>query len=158
MMTKKRITTEQAEALLERYYEGLTSVADERLLHVFLSQKNLPQRFEADQALLGYFAETKKKATLKTKIMPIIRWGSVAATLLLGLFLAKTFLNDKQVNYAYINGRRCTDINVVTKEALASLQVIQSAPNEVSVSVNHLNDDELVKQQLAMFTGNNRNK
>jgi hypothetical protein len=41
---------------------------------------------------------------------------------------------------------------VVTKEALASLQIIQSAPNEVSASVTHLNDDELIKQQLAIFT------
>jgi len=152
MMTKKSITTQQAEALLEKYYEGLTSVVEERLLQAFLSQKDLPQRFEADRALLDYFAGTKKRVASKTKMMPIIRWGSVAAALLLGLFLANTFITEKPVNYAYINGQKCTDINVVTKEALASLQIIQSAPNEVSASVNHLNDDELVKQQLAIFT------
>jgi hypothetical protein len=89
----------------------------------------------------------------KVMITPFIRWSSVAATLLLGLFLAKAFISEKPVNYAYINGQKCTDINVVKEKALASLQVIISAPNEVKASAGHLNDDALVEQQLSQLIG-----
>jgi len=154
MRTKRTVLQpEQADALLEKYYEGMTTVAEEHQLVVFLSQENLPQRFEADRALLSYFAGTKKVVKQKVMITPFIRWSSVAATLLLGLFLAKAFISEKPVNYAYINGQKCTDINVVKEKALASLQVIISAPNEVKASAGHLNDDALVEQQLSQLIG-----
>ena len=45
------ISAAEADALLEKYYEGFTSAEEERLLHLFLSQPGLPERYEADRAM-----------------------------------------------------------------------------------------------------------
>ena len=39
----KGFKIQEAEVLLNKYYEGLTSGEEEKLLHIFLSQKRLPE-------------------------------------------------------------------------------------------------------------------
>jgi len=58
---RKLINIQEAATLVNKYYEGYTSGEEEKLLYTFLSQKNLPKQFEADKAILGYFASRKKK-------------------------------------------------------------------------------------------------
>lgn len=58
---RNNISLQEAEKLIERYYEGETSVAEENLLCEYLSGKNVPARFEAEKAILGYFASEKRR-------------------------------------------------------------------------------------------------
>ena len=150
--TKTKLTNEEADALLQRYYEGLTSVAEERALKAFLSQHSLPSRFEADRVLLGYFAEQKPKS--KPVLIPLMRWGSIAAALVGAVFLVKALMPGTQPCYAYIDGQRSTDMAVVTAQAMASLHEISSARDEVKESGRQLNNDELVREQLQIFSEN----
>jgi len=142
---KKIITTEQAEILLDRYYEGYTSVEEERLLYIFLSQKNLPEKFDADKALLAYFAAHKKKA--KTRIVPLLRWTSVAASVIIGIMLIAHFLMPVNYDsYAYIDGQKITNIEKVKEQMIASIQLWNNADTETNVDM-----DELIIQQLQLF-------
>ena len=142
---KKIITTEQAEILLDRYYEGYTSVEEEQLLYIFLSQKNLPEKFDADKALLAYFATHKKKT--KIRIIPLLRWTSVAASVIIGIMLITRFLMPVNYDsYAYIDGHKITNIEKVKEQMIASIQSWNNADTETNVDM-----DELIIQQLQLF-------
>jgi len=147
---KKNITTKQANVLLEMYYEGKTSTADEKLLHEFLSQDNIPDSFEADRAIFGYFAEKKQKP--KVILIPFLKWASVAAVFLGLILFSKGLLNDKKSDFTYINGHKYTDTQVVKDQALASLEIMSSSCNEIQESSSNLNDHDLILTQLQLFS------
>jgi hypothetical protein len=140
---KNKISLKEADELLDKYYEGHTSIAEENQLITFLKQKDLPERFIVHQAILGYFGKEKSKS--HPVVIPFIRWISIAAAVLLVLICLKSLTGQKQMNYAYINGERITDIRIVKAKALSSLQEIASSPDEVQKSIDNLNDDNLVQ-------------
>jgi len=82
---------------------------------------------------------------------PFIRWISIAAAVFAGLFCIKSFIGERQTNYAYINGVKITDAQVVKSKALNSLLAITSTPDEVQKSISNLNDNELEQEQLHLL-------
>ena len=145
---KKRINIKEAEALLEKYYEGNTSQTEEKRLYNFLLKKNLPERFEADLALFGFFASQKKHP--KAIVIPLMRWASVAAIMAGIMFFAKTWVTDNPANIAYINGQKYTDVQVVKEQVMSSLRLV-SSHDEVKECIKTLNDKDLIESQLAIF-------
>jgi len=141
---RKLITIEKAEVLLDKYYEGATSGKEERLLHTFLSQKNLPEQFDADRTILGYFASNKKRN--KVKIIPLLRWTSIAASLIIGILITNFLIIGKTGSYAYIDGKKVTDTEQIREQAFASLQSWSNSDN-----CTNLDTDELINQQLQLF-------
>jgi len=145
---RKRIKIKEAEALLEKYYEGNTSQTEEKRLYHFLSQDHLPKRFEADLALFDFFASQKQKP--KAVIVPLMRWTSIAAIMVGIMFFAKTWVCDNPTNIAYINGQKYIDAQVVKKQAINSLRFV-SSNDEVEECIKSLNDKDLIESQLAIF-------
>jgi len=133
---RKKITIQEADTLLEKYYEGKTSTAEEKLLKTFLMQDHLPRRFDADKAILGYFAGKKQKP--ESVIVPFFRWASVAAILSGIILISKYSTTDDPTSYAYINGQKYTNIQVVKEQALTSLEVVSSSPDEVAEIAKNL--------------------
>ena len=140
----KMITIQEAEALLEKYYEGFTSVEEEKRLYNFLSQKRLPEQFEADRAILGYFASQKKRS--KIQPLTLLRWTSIAASVAIGLLIVYFLLPRKYDSYAYVDGKKVTNIEQVKEQALASIQSWSNSDNDTN-----LNTEELINQQLQLF-------
>jgi hypothetical protein len=140
----KKIKIQAAEVLLEKYYEGLTSVEEEKQLQRFLSQKHLPERFEADKAILGYFASHKKQG--KIQILPLWRWTSIAASVAIGILIVHFLMPRKFDSYAYIDGKKVTNIEQVKKQALAAVQSWSNSDNDTN-----LDTEELINQQLQLF-------
>ena len=66
---KHALSLAEADGLIEKYYDGLTSVAEEKELRSFLSQPNLPEQYKVERDILGFFEEKKKKrmSVLKQK-------------------------------------------------------------------------------------------
>lgn len=148
MSKQPYIGEQEAGILLERYYEGETSLQEEQKLHHFLSQNNLPERFNADRAIFGYWDKQRKKK--KTVVLPIIRWAAVAA--MFGLvFLAKGLIPEKQENYAYIDGKKYTNAEFIVEQAMNSLNTISTSCNEVENSAEGLKGDDLVDHVLQSF-------
>ena len=75
---KHKITFEQADKLIEKYYDGFTTVEEEKLLQGFFSQAGLRQSTNQSKP----FSDISK---LKTKpvfsIRPYLRWVGAAAML-----------------------------------------------------------------------------
>ena len=140
----KLITIQEAEVLLDRYYEGFTSGEEEKQLYTFLSQRNLPERFEADKAILNYFDSRKKKS--KMRVIPLWRWSGVAASVIIGLLVVNFLIPRKSYSYAYIDGKKITDMEQVKEQALASIQSWSNSDENTNS-----NTDELIEQQLQLF-------
>ncbi|THF49842.1 DUF3379 domain-containing protein [Flavobacterium supellecticarium] len=85
--------------LIEKYFSGETSIAEEKELKNYFMQPDVAPHHEQYRAMFGYFAQAKdeqftKTVPLKPRKRNYVAWISVAASvaLLFGLF---TFLNQK---------------------------------------------------------------
>jgi len=70
-MDKKRL-----EKLIEKFYEGNTSIGEERMLENFFSQKDVPTSMEADKGIFRYYTSSRNEDLpddeLKQKIIRAI--------------------------------------------------------------------------------------
>jgi len=142
---RKIITIQEADILLNKYYEGSTSGEEEKLLQAFLSQKHLPGRFDADKDISGYFASQRKKS--KRQIVPLLRWTSIAASVIIGWLVINFLISGKSYSYAYIDGKKITNIEQIKEQAFASIQSWNDSEDN-----SNLDTDELINQQLQLFT------
>lgn len=89
---------DKIENLLEKYFEGETTIAEENELKIYFSSSDVAQHLEHYRGMFGYFSAAKEqkfekelpsKITTKKKVA----WLSIAASIviLLGLF---TFYNQ----------------------------------------------------------------
>jgi len=147
---KHKLNFVEADRLIERYYEGLTTADEEKQLRYFLSQPNLPERFEPEQAILGYFNHKKQK--IHHSLFPGVRWASAAAVAIFIVFGSQLFFAGSQSNYAYVNGQKITNLREIKSQALASLTDISSSKDEVAEGLKNINNKELIQQQLAVFS------
>ena len=148
---KQNLSYNDADRLIEKYYEGLSTVDEEKELKNFLSLSGLPERYEPEQAIFGYFNQNKVKKHFS--IQPFIRWASVAAVILVAVFSMKVFMVQNITDYAYVDGRKITNVKEVKAQAMASLSDISSENNEVEDGIKNLNDKKLIDQQLDVFSG-----
>ncbi|MBP1675939.1 MAG: hypothetical protein H6Q20_498 [Bacteroidetes bacterium] len=148
---KYTITTDEADKLIENYYEGLTTAEEEKRLHAFLSQPGLPQRYAAEQAIFGYFNAGKSK-TKAFRLRPYLSWaGSAAAILVIAVGIQ--FFGNINTSYAYVDGVKITNINQVKAQAIASLNHVSADNDEVKQSLEAVTGNEIIKEQLDVFSG-----
>ena len=149
---KHALSLAEADGLIEKYYDGLTTVAEEKELRSFLSQPNLPEQYKVERDILGFFEAKKKKRISTVQLIPFKRWSSVAAVLIVGVFCVKFYMTAYPTNFAYVDGEKITDVSQIKQNALASLNDLSS--DEVADGLNSLNDSELIDQQLSVFSNN----
>jgi len=85
-------------------------------------------------------------------MLSYMRWTAVAAIVLLIAVGPQLFVSANQSNYAYIDGIKVSDMRQIKTQALASLVDISSSKDEVKESLKSINDTELIKQQLDVFS------
>ena len=147
---KYKVSYAEADRLIEKYYDGLTTGAEEKQLQQFLMRSDLPEKYNAEQAIFGYFDH--KKGKKHVRMLPYMRWAAVAAVLLLVVAGPQFFVSAHPSDFAYIDGRKVSDIREVKSHALASLGDISSSKDEVKESLKNINDNELIEQQLDVFS------
>jgi hypothetical protein len=176
---KQYITIEQADTLVEKYYEGLTTTDEEALLQEFLEQEDLPSRFDAERAMFGYFStekmrlvpliaafedrsteaeatnpsdlEKKPPRSIMLRMTPLLKGSFAAAVALFGVFIVEHQLMASSSNYAYINGIRYTDNKTIKSLAIASIEDMDLKSDEVEKTLDKMNDKNLVESQLENF-------
>ena len=147
---KNRLTVGDADRLIEKYYEGYTSVKEEKLISEFLLRQDLPERFETERVIFGYFGHKKQKTHFS--ISPFIRWTGVAAGIISVVFCLRVLTNAHSTNYACIDGVKTTNMTEIKTQALASLSGMSLKTNEVEEGFKNLDNHELVEQQLKVFS------
>jgi len=124
------------EALLEKYFEGETSISEENELKNYFSSANVAPHLEQYKPLFGYFVEGKNEKFKKD--IPLISknkkvaWLSIAASVVVLLGIGTyTFLNENKV-------KENTELGTYDdpKEALEATQkALAMLSNNVNVGV-----------------------
>lgn len=143
------ISHKQADLLIERYYEGLTTGEEEKILQKFLSQKHLPEKYKVEQSIFGYYAHKKQKNSFS--ISPYYKWASVAVVILGTVISVQTFIQNNDKNYALIDGQKITNVQEVKSQALASLNEV-CTNNEIESGLENINSNN-AEQELSVFAG-----
>ena len=143
------ITVDEAEKLMEKYYEGSTTVAEENQLRTFLAQSNVPPQFEAEKTIFGYYESKKDRKNFR--LQPYLRWAA-AAVITAGVIIpVSIFQASGKTNYAYINGVKTTNTQEIISLAHTTINYV-SDNNEVEDGLDNLKNDETIKNQLDAFS------
>lgn len=152
ILKRNIISLQEAKKLIEKYYEGETTVAEENLLRKYLSGKNVPAQFETEKAIFGYFTSEKEKK--KVRIAPknlkwVVSVASVAAAvvLFLGIFLNTQY---STTSYAYVDGKKITDKNEIRALAQIGLRNI-AGTDEVAKGLENIELGQTIESQLDLF-------
>ena len=145
-----KMTFDQADQLIEKYYEGITSVEEEKELHAFLKNPDLPEKYHPEQAIFGYFKSGQEKPRFNLNVY--LRWSGVAAVLLSGVFAIQLFLNTGEMSYAYIDGEKTTNLHEIKLHAMASLGNLPSGQSIVKENLQQVSSKDLIQEQLNVFS------
>ncbi len=141
--------------LIEKYFDGETSVAEEKILHVFFKQKNLPDTYRAEKAMFDHFVREKAARMSKQVVFTpkVLRWAAVAA-----MVSGTVWVINQQINhlpslmgsrsYAIIDGQLYTDAKTVKEHAMKALADVT---NGTSKKASSNEAEQLMKEQLCLF-------
>lgn len=126
--------------LLDKYFEGETSAAEEKEIRAFFAAGEVPPHLSAYKPLFAYMDEeiaiTPKRhsPTLQRKSTVLYLLSGVAAAILL-LFCVRSVYTSYETrfcskNYVVINGRCYTDIHKVRNMAFEALKEVATPANE----------------------------
>ncbi|MEI7677586.1 MAG: hypothetical protein WCJ03_12475 [Bacteroidales bacterium] len=151
------MNTERIDQLLENYFEGQTTVQEEKELQRFFRQNNLPEKYRAEKAMFDYYAAEKARKVKKVPFYRTLWVQTVAAAaviiLAFGLFLqmpqGQALISGR--SYMIKNGKVINDPDLVRKEAIKALDdVTGNSKSKVKTKA----DDEaqaIMLQQLSQF-------
>lgn len=149
---KRTIDRSVVNLLIERYYEGLTTVEEEKQLYNWLNHSSLQGEYDAERAMLGYFKEEKPSVQLVS--LKWIRQVAVVAIVIVSGFMAVQLLTPSaQASYAYVNGIKTTNPEQIRSKALASLAGLPSSDAMVDENLKNVSTQELIESQLDVFAG-----
>lgn len=147
---KQHIDFQEIDRLLDRYYDGLTTVEEENLLRSYLQRPGLPEQYHAEQAIFGYFGAQKSKPAFT--IRPYLKWMTgVAATIALLVGLNFYTQPVSAGNFAFVDGQKITNNAEVKNVALASLKNLPGAETEIKESLENVSNADVINQQLTVF-------
>ncbi|MDR2056848.1 MAG: hypothetical protein LBP83_00910 [Dysgonamonadaceae bacterium] len=133
----------EIETLIEKYFEGLTTLKEEEYLRAYFQKETVPAEWEAYKAMFRFFALEIEAG--KTKPLPekkgrkvYLRWAGVAAAVCLLVYAGvKITFKDYQMqetSCAYINGKAYTNLELIRLEALKTLESLSRNNESVFAS------------------------
>jgi hypothetical protein len=116
---------QQAHALLQRYFDGATSLNEEQALQAYFAQGSVPDSLRAYRPLFAFFAEEQavQPPAGKPRVRRISLSWYAAAGMAASIALLLTLGSPKAQGYAYyVNGKRVYDQAAALKSAESKLQ------------------------------------
>ena len=144
---------DRIEILIEKYFEGETSIAEEKELKAYFSSSDVAQHLEQYKPVFGYFSQAKQEQftasiPLKSgKKQKRLAWLSVAASVLvmlgIGFFAYQNTSEPTQENLGVID-----DPEIAFKETQKALALISKHVNTGIESVNYLGEYQQSKNKI----------
>ena len=139
------------EQLVEKYFQGETSIAEEKLLKAYFSSNDVTPQLAKYQALFGYFETQKEtqfeqKITLQPRKKIYVKWVGIAASFLV-LFGLSTF-------YFYPTQPKSVELGTFENpeeayfETQKALFMVSEQVNLGMKSVSHLKEYEKTKKSI----------
>lgn len=140
------------ERILEKYFDGETSIAEEKELKDYFASSNVAQHLEQYQPLFGYFSQAKQEQykaviPLKTNKRNIAGWISIAAAVVVLLGVGTfTFMNYNDTKSQDLG--TYDDPEVAFRETQKALALISEHVNTGIESVGYINEYEQSKNKI----------
>jgi hypothetical protein len=144
---------DRIEKLVEKYFEGETSIAEEKELKTYFSSTDVAQHLEQYKPVFGYFSQAKQEqftATISLKSkrkQKRLAWLSVAAAVVvmvcIGFFAYQNSSEPTQENLGVIN-----DPEIAFRETQKALALISRHVNTGIESVNYLGEYQQSKNKI----------
>ncbi|SFA73450.1 hypothetical protein SAMN05660845_0289 [Flavobacterium swingsii] len=141
------------EILIEKYFQGETSIAEEKELRSYFSSQDVAPHLEQYKAIFGYFTQTKKQEfeqeipqiTKKRNVM----WLSVAASVVVLLGVATFYMinTNEPVNHQNELGTYESP-EIAFKETQKALALLSSNVNVGIESVMYVQEYETAKNRI----------
>ncbi|PXY44234.1 hypothetical protein [Flavobacterium hydrophilum] len=143
------------ENILEKYFQGETSIAEENELKEYFSSPNVAQHLKQYQPIFGYFSQVKEQKM--TQEIPLqtkkrkVAWLSIAASIVILLGIgAFYYVSDNSTDNVVAKSELGTYDN--PEEALAATQkALALLSNNVNVgieSVHYIKEYEQSKNKI----------
>ena len=144
---------DRIEILIEKYFEGETSIAEEKELKAYFSSSDVAQHLEQYKPVFGYFSQAKQEQF--TASIPLksgrkqkrLAWLSVAASVLvmlgIGFFAYQNTSEPNQENLGVID-----DPEIAFRETQKALALISKHVNAGIESVNYLGEYQQSKNKI----------
>ena len=141
----------KVEQLIAKYYEALTTSEEERELYRLLSHPSMKGKYNAERAMLSYFKD-KQTVQLRLPVKKILRHAAVVAVMVVSAFYLMIVVTpDAQASYAWVNGKKVTNIQKVKSFAEASLSNLPSSSSIVDEKLKEVSTEKVIEKQLAIF-------
>jgi hypothetical protein len=147
---------DKIEKLLEHYFEGNSSIADEKMLKDYFASSNVAQHLQQYQPLFGYFEESKQqKFTQEIPLTPKLRdkkrnsvmWLSIAASVAVLFGAGLYFYNDTTVIEEQGFGTY-KNPEIAFQETQKALQLLSTNVNVGIESVKYVNEYQQSKNLI----------
>lgn len=144
---------DRIEILIEKYFEGETSIAEEKELKAYFSSSDVAQHLEQYKPVFGYFSQAKQEQF--TASIPLksgrkqkrLAWLSVAASVVvmfgIGFFAYQNTSEPTKENLGVID-----DPEIAFKETQKALALISKHVNTGIESVNYLGEYQQSKNKI----------
>ncbi|MEW5675165.1 hypothetical protein ABGT15_02510 [Flavobacterium enshiense] len=130
------------EILIEKYFSGETSIAEEKELKTYFSSSNVAPHLENYRAIFGYFTQAKQEQFTKTvPLQPrkrnYVAWISVAASVavLAGTYF---FMNQEPTHQQDLG--TFDDPEIAFAETQKALQMVSENVNEGVKSIEYVHE------------------
>lgn len=137
------------EKLIEKYFEGATTLAEEKELKAYFSSDNVAPSLEQYKSLFGYTAQAKQEKfsgvlPLKVQKRNTVLWLSVAASVVVllgvGFFTFNHYSQPVSEDFGTYD-----DPEAAFRETQKALEMISQSVNEGIESMDYLSEYEQSK-------------
>jgi len=147
---------DKIEDILEKYFQGETSIAEENELRAYFSSSNVAQHLEQYKPMFGYFSQAKEqKSTYEIPLQSKKRnvaWLSIAASAVVLLGIGTYFFVSEQKDTATVTSQTELGTYQDPEEALKATQkALALLSNNVNVgieSVQYIKEYEQSKNKV----------
>lgn len=134
------------ETLLEKYFEGDTTIAQENQLQEYFSSPNVAQHLEQYRPMFGYFSKAREQQfeqtlPLQPRKRKAVAWLSVAASVVVLLGVG-TFAYNNMQNSSSDELGTYDDPEVAFRETQKALDMLAGHVNTGVESVAYINEYE----------------
>lgn len=144
------------ENILEKYFEGETTIAEENQLREYFSSPNVAQHLEQYKSMFGYFSQAKEqKSTYEIPLLTKKRnvaWLSIAASAVVLLGIGTYFFASEQKDTPAVASQTELGTYDNPEEALKATQkalaLLSSNVNVGIESVHHIKEYEQSKNKI----------
>ncbi|MBL7885241.1 MAG: hypothetical protein JNJ52_00705 [Flavobacterium sp.] len=140
------------EKLIDHYFEGQTSIAEEKELKAYFSSSTVAPQFEQYRAVFGYFDQAKNEHF--TQSLPLqprkqfnVFWLSIAASVVLALGIVIMKFADDQPQSSGEYGTY-DNPEIALAETQKALALVSEKLNVGIESVNYINEYENSKNRI----------